>query len=588
MSNNAQLVLSPHVTFHEQHGAFYVYHNLFGYLLKMSHDVAALLATFRSPMTGDFAVERFGAAFGGGAQVEQFLQVFRGHSCIVEPGQDETKDIWAMFPVINRWTVFHAPKDGPLVFHVVDRNRKVQRVELEPWQRVLWQACTGNATLSAILPALRRDPLTGERIDVSPALVADTVRAWVGLDMQVLRLSNEPMDTFRHQPHRVPMYLRSVMPFREIKELPPVPLDEPLEERRFVSPRGYYAGEVATPETQFDLVETTLSHLLRDPTPVLGGQSYAARLADALAKRGCLGPETRSFLEIGGGLGHLAKGLLEAVQQRRPANFGDVRYTILDLSPVLQAAQRQTLGAHAAAVHFQTADAETADLGEAQYDLIVSNEVIGDFTAVRLTRAELGIDPPDAAETPGNPTAELAAAPELDAVRDLVRRLELPLGDAPETFYLNVGAIRLIEKLWRALRPGGAAVLTEYGDEHRYPMLNTLLDHPEFSIHFGLLRHVAQRLGFRASFEFVIDFLEFQRDEMTLGATRSSFVGLQQLFAEHGLALDKRAYTPATLKALVGDRLRLDEVFPLPFEPVENRCMGLVPFQFKVLVLQKP
>jgi len=176
----------------------------------------------------------------------------------------------------------------------------------------------------------------------------------------------------------------------------------------------------------------------------------------------------------------------------------------------------------------------------------------------------------------------------LGEVGELILRFGIPLDDAPPVFYLNVGLFRFIERLYRVLRPGGAAVITEYGEEYHYPTFSLHLDHPEFSIHFGHAKHVARRLGFDVEFSYVIDLLEFKRDLRTLSCTRSSFQALRGLLHDHGVDLPKKAYTEPMLRAAIGDRVPFDELFELRFEPIEDRCMGLVPHQFKALILRKP
>ena len=54
------------------------------------------------------------------------------------------------------------------------------------------------------------------------------------------------------------------------------------------------------------------------------------------------------------------------------------------------------------------------------------------------------------------------------------------------------------------------------------------------------------------------------------------------------MILQKVAYTPETFTALLGDALALRELGDVRFLPLEQRCMGLVPDQFKALLLRKP
>ena len=586
------IVRSPSLTYHEHHGAYYVYHNQVGYLLRMSLDVLEFLEAFRQPMTLDGAVEHFEKSYPA-EMVRDFVRTFRAHQCLLGTTEREDQSLWALFPVHSRWVVYHAPADGagPMRFYHAGPDRKVHIDTLADWERALWEMIDGDKSLSAVLAMIRSH--TGLRDDPNPQRrVLDTIGRWVGVDLQVLRLSEYPVSMYRQQPHLHQPYLSSVMPYRryEIGEPP----KEALEELRVVVPTRYYAEEVRDATAQFDDVETTLSHLFREPHPALGGQTYGARMAGALLDGGSLPDRLESVVEVGGGLGFFAKAFLEELMARVPERTENLAYRIVDVSPVLAAAQKERLGSLGQRISFAEGNAETLEMAESSVDLVLCNEVVGDLTGARVTRAELGLDTPqDESLLASAPRGSLYEGSEdrvqaLGEAGALILGYELPLIDAPEEFYLNIGLFRFMERLWAALRPGGVAVITEFGEEHQYPALSLHLDHPEFSIHFNHAKHVARRIGFDVEFSYLIDLLGFDRDLETLACTRSSFLALRALLADFGVELKKLAYTRSMLEDLVGDEQRLSEIGTLDFEQIENRCMGLVPHQFKVLVLRKP
>jgi SAM-dependent methyltransferase len=202
---------------------------------------------------------------------------------------------------------------------------------------------------------------------------------------------------------------------------------------------------------RFDEVECTVSHLLRFPHPALGGRRYGEALLVALAARG-LRPGRSGVIEIGGGAGHVA----EAAWRGDAAAFSGARWTAVDLSPALIAAQRrraleraQPRGPHAR-WHGVRADALELPIASRSVDgLVLANEVIAD----------------------------------------------LPVEGAR-----NTGAIRLVGEVSRVLAPGGAALLTEFGGDFDPAPVRLLGagaqgEHLEWSIDFRQLRAAGVQAG---------------------------------------------------------------------------------------------
>ncbi len=98
----------------------------------------------------------------------------------------------------------------------------------------------------------------------------------------------------------------------------------------------------------------------------------------------------------------------------------------------------------------------------------------------------------------------------------------------------------------------------------------------------------ARGLGLEAKMEFVIDLLDFDRTQTGLATTRSHFRALRALAADAGVDLPKIGYTPELLSHTVGDKLDLATVGELRWDKIEDRLMGLVPHEFKALVIKKP
>ena len=218
--------------------------------------------------------------------------------------------------------------------------------------------------------------------------------------------------------------------------------------------RAHHRLDRVPPRRRFDEVECTVSHLLRLPHPALAGRRYGEALLQGIAARG-IAPGGSGVLEIGGGAGHVA----EAAWRGDAGAFTQARWTSLDLSPALLAAQRRRLieasqprGPHTKWSGIR-ADALELPLQTGSFDgLILANEVIAD----------------------------------------------LPVRDGR-----NEGAIQLVREIARVLRAGGAAVLTEFGGDFEPGPVRLFGargegEHVEWSIDFRQLREAAISGGLHA------------------------------------------------------------------------------------------
>ena len=534
-------------------GAVYLFHDLFGYLLQMSPDVLAVLDSFEGGAEVAEVQRRFAGGFDGQG-AKGFVEIFAQHACLVDEDADERDALWPMVAVKGRWNVWRR-HGARVALWTAWGDAPVRRIELDEADTAIWDAIDGERRLVEL----------GEAHD--RARVLALVERLAHSDVQALKLCGFPMSTFAGRPAMAPRYLTSTMPYRRW-----TPADgAPEAFGREVSPSAYYAHDVADADAQFDHQETTLSHLFRVPHPALGGRTYGAALVDALAARGAVRDRLR-VLEIGAGLGFVAEAVLDALAARGVA----VEYTIVELAPALAAAQRRRLAGRA--VTWREGDVLALDLPDAGFDWILANEMIGDLPALQLSRADVGL----AADGSGSvDPAKLAA---LGRAGELVRDLGLSLDDAPEPFYLLTGAFELIVRVARWLAPGGAAVITEFGEPAAWPRLSTQLDHPELSIHFGQLEQAARASGLATDLVFVIDLLGLDRDAQGLATTRSHFRALRAMLADAGVTLDKIGYTPALLDAALAGRVSPADIGELRYDKVEDRLMGLVPHEFKALL----
>jgi len=214
--------------------------------------------------------------------------------------------------------------------------------------------------------------------------------------------------------------------------------------------------------------------------------------------------EIQSVLEVGGGYGFLMKDLLNCAQWLKPV--------MMDISPVLLEKQRVLLGESAAGYvrddFFKQEESFFAD-----FDLVILNEVVGDFpVAVDLV-------------LPETTTGADADSGGVSIATDLIQKysLDVPAGGP---FNLNIGAVQAMEKL--CMSGVRTFFISEHSCEARtspamkglmevavagFPERIPLKGHVEYTVKFSHLEAVAAALGYRTMRGQYIDFLEPVIDE---------------------------------------------------------------------------
>ena len=140
-----------------------------------------------------------------------------------------------------------------------------------------------------------------------------------------------------------------------------------------------------------------------------------------------------------------------------------------------------------------------------------------------------------------------------------------------------------MEELYRILKPGGKAVIIEYGDEYHYPIATILPDHTEYSIHFGHLICAAEQLGFKVQYENLFKFLKFRPFVKVI--TGNSLILLQRLMKHLNHRLSSFAYTKQMLKKEI--KTFYNKIHNLQFEKIEKLATLFRLQEFKALILEK-
>ena len=126
----ARLRRSDHLSWFAHMGAVYLFHDLYGYLMEMSPDIAELIAAFEGGADTAATIEAFRARFAD-ADPRQFVDVLAAHAVLVDPAETELDGMWAFVPIKARWNVWQR-RDDRLTLWTAWGDRPVQQLFLDP------------------------------------------------------------------------------------------------------------------------------------------------------------------------------------------------------------------------------------------------------------------------------------------------------------------------------------------------------------------------------------------------------------------------------------------------------------------------
>jgi len=286
-----------------------------------------------------------------------------------------------------------------------------------------------------------------------------------------------------------------------------------------------------------------------------------------LRRLGWFNPKPKVLVEIGGGLGYLAQ---ELGKELLPFEKQGITYLSLDITQPFLTLQVNRAKAGGWAVTGTRANAEQLPLADRSVDLVIDNENMADMTPVQLSKQEL--------------LSGIGTTVQHQEALDWIRRLHLPIeADPPESVIFNLGPMRFVAELWRVLKPGGRAFLTEFGIETGWPAPVKLPGHTEYEVQYTHLRQAVRWLGFQERYLSLPQFLGLKPDTKVLctGATYTVQRFCQAI--NHPFAV--RAYSEKELEQALGDLL--PKLQGLHYHDLADPAwFGLQ--DFKVLLLEKP
>mgnify|MGYP003380932874 FL=1 len=325
--------------------------------------------------------------------------------------------------------------------------------------------------------------------------------------------------------------------------------------------------ESAEDDGHFDLIETTVSHLFREPNEALNGLTYGRLLMRQLRQLGWFNPKPKVIVEVGGGLGYVAK---ELAKELLPFERQSIRYISLDITSPFLKLQTQRAKEGGWGGLGTRANAEALPFTDNSVDLVIDNENMADMTPVKLTRNEL--------------LSNKGETEQHQEALDWIRRIRLPIeANPPDDVIFNLGPIRFVAELWRVLKPGGHAFLTEFGVEEGWPASVKLPGHTEYEVQYSHLRQAVRWLGFQERYLSLPQFLAMKPDTKVL-CTGAAYT-IQRFCQAMNKPFTVRAYTESELKQTLGDVL--PKIHGAHYhDVVDPAWFGLI--DFKVLLLEKP
>lgn len=244
-------------------------------------------------------------------------------------------------------------------------------------------------------------------------------------------------------------------------------------------------------------------------------RTYPDIICDLFSKGKLIKPNSK-ILEVGGGYGNLAYGIL--------SRFDDIEMTMVDISPVFMDRQKERLSRFGDRVKFFLSDVfEFLEVGKS-FDLIIANEVLGDFPAmVNIDKGEL-LDYMDTGKAPDNIRGEKIDY--LFEAKKFIEELDIPIKSAPDIINLNTGAMKFIRE---AMKKTDSLWISEHSSDYEIPDAMTeilrdtktdtwpkkiiLFGHTEVTINFGHIKRFFEKSSLKYQGGSLFDLLGVRTDD---------------------------------------------------------------------------
>ena len=548
--------INPYVSFVEsrlfpQFVQYAVFHRLTGEIFEPSERVREVLLAIKS----NSKVSTNGDDDNSRSQLQHLIQ----NQFLVSEGFDPLAplvDCYVTRPIQNpavayrsnsgEWTLVRTSMQHAVYSRKLNELPLVVEEILSPLTAEIFLAADGTKTLAQIFTALR-----------SGANLLEDTEFRSAIDF----LTTQERQLIKFTPRRED--LDNPFTFVNI-----VPRDLYHADRSSETIIDFHLHDIEDAIWEFDQIEPTVNHSFRFPHEALGGLDYGSRFCVSTLRPDIvplLDHTSRlEVLEVGGGTGSFASAFI-----KQASSVIDVDYHILDLSPALMANQRKVLAELLPeSKHFQQ-NATEFDLPDRTFDLIVSNEVIADFPVAPVERNPAGGWRGEGAY--------------------YVEKYDLKTDDAPDSFMVNAGVFRFIERAWKHLTPGGMLIVTEYGALQRYPAASFNLNHDEYTIHFGHVAACARQIGFQCHLLTLKDFLGLDDSVLVLNGREEHLLCLNHVLKDYDEELPYAVISKSDFERRCERVVEQTGLIGYSFSPLKTGYhFGPNIQDFLVLIMHKP
>jgi len=455
----------------------------------------------------------------------------------------------------NEWILVRTSMEQTVFSPKLDQLPPVIEEKLSPVAADILLLADGSKTLRQIFHALRGDANILEDTEFRTAIDFLTTQ-----QRQLIKLT--PAQEYLDEPFAYVNIIPRTLFHSDRK-------DQPRTDNSTDTIIDFHLHDIEDAGWEFDLIEPTINHILRFPHEALGGLDYGSRFCNSTLRPEVLPLLNQSsqleVLEVGGGTGTFAHSFL---RQAASLNGNGIKYHILDLSPTLMKHQRKILSELLPEHRHFHQNATEFDLPEHTFDLIISNEVIADFPVASVQR--------NGDEWKGDGAY-------------YVEKYDLADKDAPDSFLVNAGAIRFLERAWKHLRPGGALIVSEYGAEQIYPQQGYHLNHQAYSIHFGHLAASAAKIGFECRLLPLKEFVQLNDDVLVLNGREEHLLCLNHVLKNYGRALPYALISKSDFEKQLAGVVEETRLIGYSFSPLSKGFyFGPDIKDFFVLIMNKP
>lgn len=593
------LFLSPHLDYFQNGDDFFVYHNIYGYIIQMSEDLVDFLEYFHPcPRTADEVMAQFDNIFDRDT-LNNFLSVFRPLACILPDDEFEPAKTHDMYPTTARWITVDETSPDAVVIYTFDTQSKnsLLKISLDKWESHLWSFIQGNKTVGEIA-AIMAEEENADAADVESRIQA-TLSLWSHCSVQAVKLSADVVRSSKNARFGIPPYLISTMPYPRVTADVRTVVDDagnvvdPWTDPERPMPKSLEIIHLDDEAMALDRACARLSSLLAQPHDVLKGRAYGQAVFDVMHNYAAISGDTCRVLDIGGNA-DTVRAFINACSQNSPQTAID--YTLFVTSEEIEKSLHHDLD-DLANLRILCGDIEKiADLLEGEkFNVIYSDEFLANLPSVNVRKMSMdGSDDEDDEDRPDDGELKPAHAAdnnkvtfigEGDAVQ-LIFKYRLNLCDAPEDFILNAGSLRLLGNVAKLADFNTQIFFIEFGEDIKYPVQTIEDGKVTYSQHFGILKQAAKKLGFMADSRYWMEELDLDRDLKMFATTRSQFKALRQMLSEHGVSLERRPYSQQEFAALL-EKAGRKKVVEVNYEPAEDRISGLVSHAYKMLRIYK-